>query len=96
MPSKGELIAHDRTVEQIASAIGADWLVFQDLDDLIDAVQKGNPDIASFDCSVFTGEYVTGGVTVDYLEHLEHLRSDTAKQKRRVSDHEVIELHNNA
>jgi len=96
MPSKGELIAHGRTVEQIADAIGADWLVFQDLDDLINAVRKGNRDIASFDCSVFTGEYVTGGVTVDYLEHLEHLRSDTAKQKRRVSDHEVIELHNNA
>jgi len=96
MPSKGELIAHGRTVEQIAKAIGADWLVFQDLDDLIDAVRKGNPNITSFDCSVFTGEYVTGGVTVDYLEHLENLRSDTAKQNRRLADHEVIELHNNA
>jgi amidophosphoribosyltransferase len=96
MPSKGELIAHGRTVKQIANAIGADWLVFQDLDDLIDAVRKGNRDIASFDCSVFTGDYATGGVTVNYLEHLENLRSDTAKQNRRNSDHDVIELHNNA
>ena len=96
MPSKGELIAHGRTVEQIADAIGADWLVFQDLDDLINAVRKGNRDIASFDCSVFTGEYVTGGVTVDYLEHLENRRSDSAKQQRRIADHDVIELHNNA
>ena len=96
MPSKGELIAHGRTVEQIADAIGADWLVFQDLDDLINAVRKGNRDIASFDCSVFTGEYVTGGVTDDYLEQLEHRRSDSAKQQRRIADHDVIELHNNA
>ncbi|MEA3242784.1 MAG: phosphoribosyltransferase family protein, partial [Pseudomonadota bacterium] len=96
MPSKGELIAHARTVEQIAKAIGADWLIFQDLDDLIDAVRKGNRDITSFDCSVFNGEYVTDGVTVEYLEHIEKLRSDTAKQKRRTADHEVIELHNNA
>jgi len=59
-------------------------------------MRKNNPNIASFDCSVFTGEYVTGGVTVDYLQQLENLRSDTAKQERRISDHEVIELHNNA
>lgn len=96
MPTKEELIAHDRSVEQIAEAIGADWLIFQDLEDLIDAVKKGNPEITSFDCSVFTGEYVTGGVTVDYLSHLEELRSDSAKKERRLAEDEVIEMHNNA
>jgi amidophosphoribosyltransferase len=96
MPTRDELIAHDRSVEQIAEAIGADWLVFQDLEDLIDAVRKGNPRIQSFDCSVFTGEYIAGDVTVDYLSHLERLRSDSAKKERRLSDDAVIEMHNNA
>jgi amidophosphoribosyltransferase len=95
MPTREELIAHDRTVEQIAEAIGADWLVYQDLDDLIDAVQKGNPEISSFDCSVFTGEYVTGSVSPDYLLDLERSRSDSAKKERRESEQGVIELHNN-
>jgi amidophosphoribosyltransferase len=96
MPSKDELIAHGRSVEEIAEAIGADWLVFQDLDDLVAAVKKGNPDIESFDCSVFTGEYVTGSVSDDYLEYLERERSDSAKEERRVSEQGVIELYNNA
>ncbi len=96
MATKEELIAHGRTVEQIAEAIGADWLVFQDLDDLVDAVRKGNPAITSFDCSVFNGEYVTGGVTLDYLESLEKLRSDASKEQRRLADDEVIEMHNTA
>ncbi|HHH42788.1 MAG TPA: amidophosphoribosyltransferase [Gammaproteobacteria bacterium] len=96
MPTREELIAHGRDVAQIATAIGADWLVFQDIEDLVDAVRKGNPDIGAFDCSVFTGEYVTGGVTVDYLSHLEQLRSDSAKEERRLADDAVIEMHNNA
>ena len=96
MPTKDELIAHGRTVEQVAEEIGADWLVFQELDDLIEAVRKGNPHIGNFDCSVFTGEYVTGGVDAGYLDHIEQLRSDAAKQDRRLADDEVIELHNNA
>ncbi len=95
MPTKDELIAHDRTVEQVAEEIGADWLVYQELDDLIEAVRKGNPEIDGFDCSVFTGEYVTGGVDAGYLDHIEQLRSDAAKQERRLADQEVIELHNN-
>jgi amidophosphoribosyltransferase len=96
MPSKEELIAHGRTVEEIADAIGADWLIFQDLDDLIRAVGRGNRHISEFDCSVFTGEYVTGDVTVGYLDHLENMRNDSAKEQRRIVDDEVIEMHNNA
>jgi len=96
MPTKDELIAHGRSVEEIAGEIGADWLVFQDLSDLIDAVRRGNKAITEFDCSVFTGEYVSGGVTVDYLERLERARSDSAKEKRRTADRAVIDLYNSA
>ncbi len=96
MPTRAELIAHGRSVEEIAEAIGADWLVFQDLDDLIEAVRKGNSKLTRFDCSVFTGEYVSGGVSADYLQHLERMRSDNAKAERLAADQEVIELHNNA
>jgi amidophosphoribosyltransferase len=96
MPSKDELIAHGRSVEEIATAIGADWLIFQDLADLVNAVRRGNRDITEFDCSVFTGDYVTGDVTASYLDHLETLRSDLAKEERRAADDEVIEMHNSA
>jgi amidophosphoribosyltransferase len=96
MPSRDELVAHGRSLEQIATEIGADRLVFQDLDDLISAVRKGNSKLSQFDCSVFTGEYVTGDVNGEYLENLQNQRSDNAKQERRDSDEEVIEMYNNA
>lgn len=81
MPSRHELVAHNRTPDLIASAIGADLVIFQTLPDLVEAVRQLNPSISQFDCSVFTGEYVTGGVTKDYLEGLEQLRNDAAKGK---------------
>jgi amidophosphoribosyltransferase len=84
MPSAEELIAHGRTTEQIAEAIGADKLIYQDLDDLIAAVRQGNKDITQFDCSCFNGEYITGDVSELYLEELERRRSDEAKKKQDV------------
>jgi amidophosphoribosyltransferase len=96
MPSPDELIAHGRTEEEVCSEIGADWLVFQDLDDLIDAVKKGNNVINSFDASVFTGNYITGDIGDDYLNGLQASRSDAAKHGRRKRDDEVIDLHNSA
>ncbi|RKZ36369.1 MAG: amidophosphoribosyltransferase [Gammaproteobacteria bacterium] len=95
MPAATELIAHGRTEDQIAEAIGADRLFYQDINDLIDAVQRGNPHIRRFDASCFTGEYVTGGVTAGYLEQLEQIRSDEAKAVRHSTpEDEVPELHN--
>lgn len=85
MPSPYELVAHDRTEAQIAEAIGADLVIFQTLPDLIDSCRRFNPDITTFDCSVFTGEYVTGGVDDRYLEHLDKLRSDNAKLKKGIN-----------
>ena len=70
MPFVDELIAHDRTVEEICKEIGADNLIYQDLQDLVSAVQEGNSEIVQFDTSCFSGEYVTKGVTKEFLENL--------------------------
>jgi len=96
MPSSNELIAHGRTEEQICREIGADWLLFQDLEDLVYAVKKGSPGISGFDASVFTGDYITGDIDIGYLDDLQSIRSDAAKNKRRLSEDEVIDLHNSA
>ncbi len=102
MPAAGELVAHGRNEAELAAEIGADWLIYQDLPDLIDAVRRGNRRLESFDTSIFTGEYVTGDVSKSYLSRLERLRSDSAKERSRGSvapeqdsgDNPVIELHN--
>jgi amidophosphoribosyltransferase len=96
MPVSDELIAHDRTEAEICEEIGADWLIFQELEDLIRAVEKGNPQISQFDTSVFTGKYVTGDIGAEYLSNLETMRNDASKNDRRESDGEVIDLHNTA
>lgn len=100
MPAKSELIAHNKTVEEIKTLIGADWLVYQDLDDLIECAKEGNEHIEAFDCSVFNGEYVTGDISEEYLERLEKARSDIKKNKQNVEEGDevesVIDLHNDA
>ncbi|TNY17146.1 phosphoribosyltransferase-like protein [Rhodotorula diobovata] len=83
MPSRKELVAHGRTEEEISRYIGADLIIFQTLPDLVASCAQFNPDIQQFDCSVFTGEYVTGGVTEEYLAHIEGLRADNAKLKQQ-------------
>ncbi len=82
MPVASELIATGRDDEAIAKAIGADKVIYQDQTDMIEAAREGNPDIARFDSSCFDGVYVTGDVSRDYLQHIEHLRNDSAKQDR--------------
>mgnify|MGYP001159243794 CR=1 FL=1 len=82
MPSKDELIAHGRTDEEVCTLIGADRLIFQNLDDLIAAAQEGNPHIDGFDCSVFNGQYVTGDIDEPYLVALEATRNDAAKKQQ--------------
>lgn len=97
MPASEELVAFGRNVEQVADAIGADWLIYQELEDLIDAVQKGNRKISNFDCSCFDGNYVTKTVDSEYLTKISSLRNDSAKE---VADETLnvvgMELHNNA
>ncbi|EPQ57992.1 amidophosphoribosyltransferase [Gloeophyllum trabeum ATCC 11539] len=91
MPSRVELVAHERNEDEIAAQIGADLVIFQTLPDLISSVRQFNPVIEQFDCSVFTGEYVTGGVDEVYLQHLESLRADNAKAKLKHGDIGAIE-----
>ena len=80
MPAKTELIASQRSVEEIQDIIGADRLIFQDLEDLKNAVRTSKvPDLTEFDSSVFDGIYVTGGIDQAYLENLERKRNDSAK-----------------
>jgi amidophosphoribosyltransferase len=104
MPAAKELIAHNRTVDEVCALIGADRLIYQDLQDLCDAVREGNPKIEHFDCSVFDGHYVTGLVDTNYLLHLESLRNDGQKNRPLLSDvddkmqsdseDEAVDLHN--
>ena len=86
MPSHKEFIADNRTSEEIAEVIGADWLIYQELSDLIDAVYKGNISISNYDCSCFDGKYITNDVDEQYLQHLDQMRSDKSKQKREHAD----------
>ena len=78
MPATKELIASNKTDEEVCQEIGADWLIYQDLEDLIVSVQEGNPSIKEFECSVFTGEYITH-LNEGYLENLENTRDDDSK-----------------
>ncbi len=82
MPAAGELVAAGRTVEQVQRKIGADWLVYQDLDDLVQAVRHEKAGVDGFDTSCFSGEYVTGDVSRAYLDALEVIRSNSAKARR--------------
>ncbi len=81
MPVKSELVAHDKTEKEIEKEIGADRLFFQDLKDLIRAVVPSDEvvDQHKFDCSVFNGKYITGDIDEAYLNHIEGLRNDKAK-----------------
>jgi amidophosphoribosyltransferase len=79
MPVAKELIAHGRTVQEVQESIGADWLVYLDLEDLLAAATEGNPEVTQFEDSVFSGNYVTEGIDHEYFQQLNRLRSDAAK-----------------
>jgi amidophosphoribosyltransferase len=83
MPAVSELIASQRSIEEVRRFIGADWLIYQDLDDLVAACRHEDSKVTEFDTSCFSGEYVTGDVTPEYLERLQRERSDEAKALRR-------------
>ena len=89
MPAANELIANGRSVQEIESLIGADRLIFQDLHGLIRSVRHDNSTITEFDTSCFSGEYVTGKVSNEYLTALEALRNDAAKSRRQLADQQT-------
>ncbi len=99
MPSAGEFVAYNRTDEEVARVIGADWLIYQNTDDLVACAVEGNPRITRYECSIFDGDYVTGDIDDAYLERLSFNRNDLMKQRREADysgDHSFIELHNHA
>jgi amidophosphoribosyltransferase len=85
MPARSEYVAHGKDVNEICEAIGADWLIYQELEDLIEAcLGGGDTGLANFDCSCFDGVYVTGGITEDYLLMIEEDRGDSVRGKASV------------
>jgi amidophosphoribosyltransferase len=85
MPTAQELVAHGRSVEEVRQAIGADELLYQNLEDLVAAAQEGNHAISRFEDSVFTGDYVTGDIDDAYLDKLAKHRNDFLKAKKNES-----------
>lgn len=94
MPSPTEFVAHDRDTDAIAEEIGVDWLIYQDLEDLIKSCGRGNKNISQFDCSVFDGKYITGDVNQKYLDDIDKRRNDNAKQKKYSRENEILGIHN--
>jgi amidophosphoribosyltransferase len=83
MPTRAELIAAHRSEDEVAREIGADALVYQDLEDLKEAVRAANPRLTSFETSCFDGVYITGDITSDYLRTIEirrDARRDSAEE----------------
>jgi amidophosphoribosyltransferase len=85
MPARSEYVAHGKEVDEICEEIGADWLIYQELEDLVEAcLGDGDTGLANFDCSCFDGVYVTGGITEDYLLMIEDVRGDSDEGKASV------------
>lgn len=93
MPSVAELVAHNRTVEEVRVAIGADRLIYLDLASLIEVAQKENPSIRQFDAAVFDGIYITGEEQA-YLESVALARADKDHTETHQEKHHLIDLHN--
>jgi amidophosphoribosyltransferase len=84
MPTRAELIAAHRSEDEVAREIGADALIYQDLDALKDAVRRVNPKLTSFETSCFDGIYITGDITSDYLRSIEvrrHAKRDSGEEE---------------
>lgn len=95
MPSATELIAYGREIQQICDSIKADGLIYQDIQDLVEAVREENPSIERFETSVFDGNYVTGDVDQHYLERIDKARGEAAKGSPTVQvELSNLEMHN--
>lgn len=92
MPSREELLATGRTDEEICKEIGADALIYQDLDALKESIMKSNPHLTAFDSSCFDGKYVTGDVDAAYLNRIEAARSDVNKKQKPPNSSTQLDL----
>ena len=102
MPAREEFVAHQRSDEEVTRFIGADWLVYQTIDDLKACASGINASVADFECSAFNGEYVTGDIDEAYLERLSLARSDSSKVQHELDliggsvTSSILEIHNQA
>lgn len=98
MPAASELVAHNRSVAEVAELIGADRLIFQELADLEAAVRRGNTHLTRFESSCFDGEYVTGDIEAAYLAELAARRADDARvqpiRQGEYDEQDILGLHN--
>ncbi|MFA7268996.1 MAG: amidophosphoribosyltransferase [Sterolibacterium sp.] len=92
MPTRAELIASGRSDEEIRREIGADALIYQDLDDLKAALRAVNPGIGHYETSCFDGHYITGDVTVEYLSSVESARGANSRRHDEESDGAQLDL----
>lgn len=95
MPSAEELIAHNRTIDEIREKIGADGLLFLDLEEIVQIAREGDPTIEKFESAIFDGKYLTGDESA-YLKEVAASRNDKIKQTEQSSIHHQIDLHNYA
>lgn len=94
MPSPNELIAYGREIDEICDLIKADGLIFQDIQDLVEAVREENPDIKKFETSVFDGDYISGNVDQAYLERIDNMRNENSKNAPIQVELSNLEMHN--
>src|SRR5699024_7442118 len=94
MPTAEELIAHNRSVEQVCELIGADGLIYQDLDDLIEACREGNENITQFECSIFDGHYLAGKMSLADQEFKPNNISVEELDAPNTAEDAAIDLHN--
>jgi amidophosphoribosyltransferase len=94
MPTSKELIAYGHTEEEVCQLIGADWLVYQNLEDLTASSAEGNPQLTQFDCAVFDGNYVANDVSAEYLERLAAARNDGNQSRLEDTGSNIVGLHN--
>jgi amidophosphoribosyltransferase len=93
MPTRAELVAHGRTDEEVARMIGADQLVYQDVEAMKQAVRDINPNLRDFDASCFDGKYITGDIDEAYLDRLETARSQADREGNNGGETERSQLH---
>lgn len=92
MPTRAELLATGRNEEQIAREIGADAVIYQDLDALKAAVRAVNPKLDQFETSCFDGVYITGDITTEYLASVERQRDAGRQDSEEESDNNQLDL----
>lgn len=93
MPSANELIAYGRDLDEISELIKADGLIYQDIEDLIEAVKEENPNIQRFETSVFDGNYITGDIDQNFLERIDLARREGTRPAIQV-ELSNLDMHN--